>query len=157
MKNRDGINLKPAIPSIKYFFLYLFLSQISISCSRQSPRFINEKQMDTTMENVKKLNSTMLRELSKYGTNSNSALSLNFYFVTNDSMKAQHLADELLKMNYHTNAIHSSPKDHSLWVLTGNSARVNIDSGSLNEWTSSLCETGFRYDCQLEGWNPVSE
>jgi len=137
--------------------VYLILLLTVCACSRESPQFINEAEHDSTLKQINRLNSTMLRELNKYGTNSNSALSLNFYFVTDDSLKAQHLADELSKMNYHANAVHSSPKDHSLWVLTGNSAGVSMDSASLNSWTSSMCEAGFRNDCEFEGWNPVSE
>lgn len=128
------------------------------SCQRpQAVKFVSEEQHQDHLKKLQAINARMLSDLDQYGVNDNSALSLNFYFVTDDSIKAQQLSEELEKSSYHANTIHSSPKDHSLWVLTGNSASVSMDSASLNDWTTSICELGYKHDCEFQGWNPVSE
>ena len=129
------------------------------SCQQvsKSTTFVNEQQHRDHLNKLNEINAGMLSDLSKYGVHDNSILSLNFYFVSNDSMKAQHLSEDLVKKGYHTNPIHSSPKDRSLWVLTGNAASISMDSASLNQWTASVCVIGYKQDCEFQGWNPVSE
>ena len=133
--------------------LFLF----SCQQDQQATQFVTDEQHQDHLKKLEAINSKMLSDLGKYGVNDNSALSLNFYFVTNDSLKAQQLSEELEKSGYHANTIHSSPKDHSLWVLSGNSASVGMDSASVNKWTASICEVGYKHDCEFQGWNPVSE
>ncbi|MEO6168848.1 MAG: hypothetical protein ABIO46_01820 [Chitinophagales bacterium] len=78
--------------------------------------------------------------------NENSGLSLNFYFASDDSAKAQRLATEMEKTGYHCIPIHRSVKDKTLWVLTGNSPTVNMDSTALNNWYNVVCELGNKND-----------
>ncbi len=92
-----------------------------------------------------------------YGVNAGSGLSLDFYYVTNDSVDAQHLSVELEKWGYHANRVHRSSKDQTLWVVSASSSRVNMDSSSLNTWTDAACELGYKNDCRFQGWSPVTE
>jgi hypothetical protein len=128
-----------------------------ISCSTKEKQFINAERHQNNLLRLREMNSQMLDNLSKYGVNENSGISLDFFFVTDDSMKPQSLATDLGETGYHVNRIHASPKDESLWVLTGNAPMVNMDSSSLNKWTSFVCETGYKNDCELQGWSPVTE
>lgn len=127
------------------------------SCAREEKQFISAERHQNNLLRLRDMNSQMLGNLSKYGVNENSGISLDFFFVTDDSMKAQSLANDLEATGYHVNRIHTSPKDQSLWVLTGNAPMVNMDSSSLDKWTASVCETGYKNDCELQGWNPVTE
>jgi hypothetical protein len=125
--------------SFKNRILAIILITVSIVSCRQATKsitFVNEQQHRDHLHKMNEINASMLSDFSKYGVHDNSTLSLNFYFVTNDSMKAQHLSEDLVKKGYHTNPIHSSPKDRSLWVLTGNAASVSMDTASVNQWTS---------------------
>lgn len=142
---------------LKKQIVLLTLVAFFISCSHHEERFMTAEQHQANLARVKELNSQMLRDLSKYGVNPGSGLSLNFYFVTDDSMKAQGLANEVEKIGYHSNTIHQSAKDKTLWVLTGSTPTVNMDSSSLNAWSNGVCELGYKNDCLLQGWNPVSE
>src|SRR5438046_10515434 len=99
----------------------------------------------------------MRKQLAQYGTDENSALNLNIYFDTDDSLKAQHLADTMEKIGYRANLIHRSSRDKTLWVLAGTSGRVSMDSVALDHWTTSVCNLSYRYDCEFEGWNPITE
>ena len=106
---------------------------------------------------MRAMNAQMLKQLKMYGVSEVSGLSLDFYYVTNDSVKAQHLSDELEKSGYHANRVHRSSKDQTLWVVPASSSRVNMDTSSLNNWTDTACELGYKNDCRFQGWNPVTE
>ena len=127
------------------------------SCGTKEKQFISAERHQNNLLRLRDMNSQMLGNLSKYGVNKNSGISLDFFFVTDDSMKAQSLANDLRVTGYHVNRIHVSPKDPSLWVLTGNAPMVNMDSSSLDKWTASVCEAGYKNDCELQGWSPVTE
>ena len=106
---------------------------------------------------LKIYNADKLKQLSRYGVNPNSDVSLLYYFTTDDSVKLNVLATDLRNMNHHVNPIHRSANDKTLWVLSANSSEVKMDSSSLNRWAKDLCDLGYRYDCAMQGWNPVSE
>jgi len=139
------------------FCLSLLLSACFLSCKQECTGFINQEQHQANLKKIQWTNAQMLKQLAAYGVSKTSGLSLDFYFVTNDSLKAQHLADELEKSGSHSNPVHRSSKDKGLWVLTANSSRVNMDSISLNNWTATECELGYKNDCQFQGWSPVTE
>ena len=129
----------------------------TISCHQTPKKFITSDSHLTILERSLQVNANQLQQLDKYGVDENSGLALNIYFVTNDSLKAAKLAEELNPQGYHLNAIHPSSENHSLWVLTGSSPMVSMDEDVLNKWSTLMCETGFKHDCEFQGWNPVTE
>ena len=137
-------------------FIYFFLI-VTPACVTKQSRFVTEQQHQEDIEKLREYNADKLRQLSKYGVDENSDVSLLFYFTTDDSAKLKPLSDELRKRNHHVNEMHQSPKDKTLWVLSANSSEVKMDSASVNKWTTALCELGYQYDCAMQGWNPVSE
>jgi len=156
-----GMEIKEHIMiSAKYHMLVIMLMPLATASCQQEAKpiaFVSEERHRDHLDKMNEINARMLSDLGKYGVHDNSALSLNFYFVTDDSLKALGLAAELENTGYHTNPVHASPKDHTLWVITGNVASVSMDSSALNQWASSICEVGYKHDCEFQGWNPVSE
>ena len=130
---------------------------LCFSCLHNQKVFVSKQQHDDHLNSLRKLNRQMRKQLAQYGTDGNSALNLNIYFDTDDSLKAQHLADTLEKIGYRANIIHRSPKDKTLWVLTPTSGRVSMDSIALDNWSNSVCNLAYRHDCEFEGWSPVTE
>jgi hypothetical protein len=137
--------------------LFTFLGLVFVTCKRESSIFITKAEHENNLKKIRLRNVQMLKQLSAYGVGATSGLSLDFYFATNDSLKAQHLADELEKSGSHSNRVHRSTKDRTLWIVTANTSRVSMDSASLNSWTTSACELGYKNDCEFEGWSPVTE
>src|SRR5437762_3599641 len=103
-----------------------------VSCTQRKNAFVNDQRHQSNLSNLHKLNAQMRKQLAQYGTSENSALNLNIYFATNDSINAQHLADTLEKIGYRANHIHRSTKDKTLWVLAATSGRVSMDSVALD-------------------------
>lgn len=141
------------------FYLFLFFNTL-LSCSsnkENKQRFITEEQLKIQVVAQDSINAHKLGELKKFGVDEKSGISIDFFFVTDDSSKAINLTTELIALNYHLNNIHPSSGNQNLWVASGSSSRVNMELQSLNAWTDSLCNTGFRHDCAFNGWNPVTE
>ena len=130
---------------------------LTIACTRSKEKFISEERHKENLLKQTALNSEMLQQLGEYGVNDKSSLNLNVYFFSDDSLKTQLLSEQLSQSGYHLNTIHRSAKDKGLWVLTGSSPTVNMDSVWLNKWSLSLCELSYQKDCVFQGWNPVPE
>jgi len=139
------------------FLLLTLLVLVLLTCKRESLIFITKAEHENNLKKIRLWNVQRLKQLSAYGVGATSGLSLDFYFITNDSLKAQHLADELEKSGSHSNRVYRSTKDRTLWMVTANTSRISMDSASLNNWTTSACELGYKNDCEFEGWSPVTE
>lgn len=143
--------------SSRIFIYFCLTAVIFISCQQKTDRFVSNERHDSSLVKLKEFNLRKLEGLKQYGVGDNSDLSIDFYFHTDDSMKAQHLANDLNNKNYHANPVHRSANNKSIWVLSANSSRVKMDIVSLTAWTDSICRIGFHHDCEFSGWNPVTE
>ena len=141
----------------KKIFELLIIACLIHACSEVPEVFMSEEYYKANVVHLHELNAQRRMELAQFATSPNSALNLNIYFVTDDSMKVLRLARTLEKKGYATNRIHPSPKDKGLWVLNATSGRVSMDSSALNTWSDSLCYLSYHHDCEFEGWNPVTE
>ncbi|MBA3649092.1 MAG: ribonuclease E inhibitor RraB [Chitinophagales bacterium] len=128
-----------------------------VSCGKKEIRYFSPERMTADMEHFRKLNTQKLKFLTQYGVNESSNISLEFYFATDDSLKAQGLVSELPSPAYHFNKVHRSSKDKKLWVISGSGPQIKMDLQALTTWTNKLCEIGYAHDCELLGWNPVAE
>jgi hypothetical protein len=127
------------------------------SCGKKESRFVSEQQHADDLKGLKEFNARKLQSLNQYAVTPTSDLSIDFYFATDDSSKGVLLSQELEQQQFHSNGTHRSAKDKTIWVVSGSSSKVKMDSVSLYDWTSSLCNLGFKHDCQFTGWNPVTE
>lgn len=138
-----------------------FLIALGISCfscqQKRATVFVQNQPIDSITSAFRTFNQQKIAGMHDVGVSGESIFSLDFYFDTNDSMKAQRLSDTLEKMNNHLNRIHRSARDQTLWVLSGSSHLISMNESNLGAWTDSMCHIGFRYDCGFIGWNPVSE
>src|SRR4030095_801388 len=141
---------------VTIFLKAIFLLLVS-SCVKTKDRFFTEDQFKSDLAKMEIFNNEKLKQLSQYGVTDGSGISMDFYFATDDSLKAQQLAEELESLNYHANRIHPSSNNKNLWVLSASSSRVNMDIQLLNTWTQSVCSLGYKHDCECNGWNPVTE
>ncbi|MBK9729716.1 MAG: ribonuclease E inhibitor RraB [Chitinophagaceae bacterium] len=130
---------------------------LNLACNKPSERFISEEQLRNQLAQQVLSNESKVQQLSQFGVDERSGISIDFFFITNDSSKAKELSGELASMQYHLNKIHPSANNQELWVVSGSSSRMNMKLRELNDWTNSLSKIAFRYDCAFNGWNPVTE
>jgi hypothetical protein len=92
-----------------------------------------------------------LAALLEHGVSKGKKLKLEYFFYTNTPEKADALADELEAQQYSVEC-GEAEGNKSLFVITGWSTPVAIDEASLLAWTKKMCETGFKHDCEFDGW-----
>ncbi len=127
------------------------------ACNQRPQRFITAPALDTLSSRHTIMNEKKLQQLTQFGVDQKSGISLDFFFTTNDSAKAQSLSDELSALQYHMNTVHASSGNVHLFVASGSSSRMVMNLQSVNAWTDSMCHAGYRHDCSFSGWNPVTE
>jgi Regulator of ribonuclease activity B len=153
----DSISVGNLQVKMKNYFLIAF-GIVCFGCQqKRATLFVQDQPIDSITSAFRTFNQQKIASMQDVGINDQSAFALDFYFDTNDSMKAQRLSDTLEKLDNHLNRIHRSARDQMLWVLSGSSHLVSMNESNLGAWTDSMCRIGFHCDCGFIGWNPVSE
>ena len=100
----------------------------------------------------KEMNSKTLEQLSTLGVNESSRLCVEFFFYTKYADKASNLAIDLSKLGYKIETVDRSAGDKRLYVISGWTTKIKMDSESLTDWTSQMYKLGCEHDCDFDGW-----
>ena len=95
--------------------------------------------------------STVLGVLRKHSLSDTNLRSLEFFFYTNTMEKAKLLAEELQKKEYSV-AYRKSGYNKKQFVITGWTRKISIEDSALADWAKEMCELGYKYDCEFDGW-----
>jgi len=96
-------------------------------------------------------NKRILSELRKHGVTEDKSLKIEYFFYTNAKEKADALAEKIKELNYSV-LVSSDASDNTLWVITGWTNKIKISEAELATWTKEMCEIGYYYDCDFDGW-----
>ena len=94
---------------------------------------------------------TVLRVLRKHSLSDTNLRSLEFFFYTNTIENAKLLAMELQKKEYSVSCRKSGHGNKS-FVITGWTRKISIGDSALAAWAKEMCELGYKYDCEFDGW-----
>jgi hypothetical protein len=78
-------------------------------------------------------------------------LKLEFFFYTNSIDKAKLLAEDL-KQKSCSVEYRVAAQNSKLFVINGWTSRFNIEGKMLVSWVKEMCELGYKYDCDFDGW-----
>lgn len=124
---------------------------------KSNKRFVSEKQLQENIQNQQSMNEETLFEFSEYGIDENATRILEFYFFSNDVLMLEQLKNALQKLNYKELQLEKDPESKKHWALYGETNPMNMELNTINNWTKSLCEIGFEYDCEFDGWGAKME
>lgn len=124
---------------------------------KSNKRFVSEKQLLENIRNQKSMNEETLFEFREYGIDENTTRILEFYFFSNDVLKLEQLKAALLNMNCKELQLEKDPESKKHWALFGETNPMKMELSTINNWTKSLCEIGFEYDCEFDGWGAKME
>jgi len=83
-------------------------------------------------------------------------LKLEYFFYTNTIEKSNELVEEIRKLNYSVqNGV--SAGDKKLFVVTGWTTKMKMTNQIVNNWTKEMCELGYKYDCEFDGWGTTTD
>jgi len=97
-----------------------------------------------------------MKELRKINVNEDKELKLEFFFYTNTAQKANVFAQELEKLNYEVRSGQSAG-DKKLFIVTGWTTKMKMEDVIVSNWAKTMCELGFSFDCEFDGWGTTPD
>lgn len=114
-------------------------------------KFVSENDFKTNQSRQVEMAPQTLAQLRNLNVSESQNLKLEFFFYTNNLEKAGALANELEKLNYSVE-FGQSAGDKKLFVITGWSIKMQMSNNVVEKWTSEMCEVGYKFDCEFDGW-----
>lgn len=97
------------------------------------------------------MTSHTLEQLRKLDIAVDEQLKLAYFFYTDTLHKAGRLAAEMERLSYKVK--HGvSQGDQSLYIVTGWTTKMKMSDEVVVSWTNKMCEIGYRFDCDFDGW-----
>ncbi|RZK09615.1 MAG: hypothetical protein EOO46_13310 [Flavobacterium sp.] len=119
-------------------------------------RFVTESEFRRNQSKQIKMAPQTLSQLRKLGVSEERRLKLEYFLYADKSENASALAAELEKLNYSVE-FGKSAGDEKLFVITGWSTPLSMNAVAAEKWTSDMCELGFKYDCEFDGWGTTPD
>jgi regulator of RNase E activity RraB len=114
-------------------------------------QFVSESSFSNNCDLQIQMIPKTLDQLRKINAIDDKELKLEFFFYTNTAYKAEQLAAEIEKLNY-TVQHGVSAGDRKLLIVTGWTTKMKMADEVVEEWTKQMCELGFKFDCEFDGW-----
>jgi len=119
-------------------------------------RFISENQHKENVASQLSMSPQTVEQLRGYGVTDEKSLKLEYFFYTNSSDKAEALSNELLSMGY-SSEFGESVQDKKIQIVTGWSIPIQMATDSVLDWTATMCNLGYKHDCEFDGWGTNPE
>jgi regulator of RNase E activity RraB len=119
-------------------------------------QFVTEKQFKSNADKQVELAPQTLNQLREFGVTEDKELKLEFFFYSNTIDKVEKLSDELKEMNYEVQ-FGQSQGDKKLFISTGWTAKMKMTNETVTSWTKQMCELGYKFDCDFDGWGTTPE
>jgi regulator of RNase E activity RraB len=145
------------IQAISLILLILIMSLFQF-CKPNSARntFVSKIDFTNNLKNQVEMAPLVLKHHRKEGVTENTELKLEFFFYTNSDEKAKKLADELAKLNY-TAKYMLAVDSNTEFIITGWTTKIKMSDNVVKDWAKEMCELGYKYDCEFDGWGTQPE
>jgi hypothetical protein len=118
-------------------------------------KFVSETQYKNNLVKQQKLSSQTVAQLRKNGITETTELKLEYFFNTNTVQKAKELTSQLQVFGYEAE-FKKKPDNPSLYLITGWEKKMKMSEKLISEWTKVMCDLGYEFDCDFEGWRTGS-
>jgi len=120
--------------------------------SEQIPsRYISEEQHKENLAAQLTTSPATVQQLQAFGIAEGRSVKLEYFFYTNAEEKAEALSHDLAAMGYHVE-FESSDNPKKIRIVAGASAPVQMANEQVLEWTETMCNLGYKHDCEFDGW-----
>ena len=117
----------------------------------KNKRHVSEASFQTNAQRQSAAAPQVLGILKRHSLSDTNLRCLEFFFYTNTIEKAKSLAAELKKKEY-TIAYREAGYPKNQFVITGWTRKISIEQNALSDWVKDMCEIGYKYDCEFDGW-----
>lgn len=124
---------------------------MSDAAEKQPEQYISEQQHKDNLVNQLSTSPEIVEQLRGYGINEDRKCKLEYFFYTNAAEKAGSLSTELTDMGYVASFDESVP-GKKIKIVAGATVPVQMATEKVLEWTESMCNIGYKHDCEFDGW-----
>jgi regulator of RNase E activity RraB len=114
-------------------------------------QFVSESAFNSNRDRQMQMTPQTLDQLRNLNVTADKELKLEYFFYTNTAEKAERLATEIEKLNYSVQ-YGVSAGDKKLFIVTGWTIKMKMSEEVVKQWTKQMCELGYRFDCEFDGW-----
>jgi len=124
--------------------------------SGNQDKFLSEQDYKNKLAKQTGMTPLTLVQLRKYDVTEDKELKLEYFFYTNTIDKAGLMAKELEELDYEV-TFGQSGSDKKLFIVTGWTTPIKMSDAIVLNWAKQMCETGYKFDCDFDGWgtNPT--
>ena len=114
-------------------------------------QFVTEQAFKNNLTKQMQMTPQTMDQLRKINVSADKELKLEYFFYTNTADKAKLFADEIGKLNYEVKS-EQSAGDKKSFVITGWTTKMKMQDSVVANWTKEMCELGYKFDCDFDGW-----
>jgi len=116
-----------------------------------SGQFVSETAFNSNSDKQMQMTPQTLEQLRNLNVTAEKELKLEYFFYTNAAEKAEQFATEIAKLNYSVEH-RVSVGDKRLFIVTGWTTKMKMADEVVKLWTKQMCELGYKFDCEFDGW-----
>ncbi len=124
---------------------------MSDNSEEMAERYISEEQHKENLASQLATSPETMEQLRGFGIAEDRSVKLEYFFYTNAEEKAEALASELSGMGYVAD-FERSDNPKKIRIVAGASEPVQMSKERVLEWTESMCNLGYKHDCEFDGW-----
>jgi hypothetical protein len=119
-------------------------------------KFLSEKDHERNLASQISMTPQTVQQLREYDVTEDKSLKLEYFFYTNTPEKASALNSVLKNMSYDSDFDQTSG-DAKLQIVTGWTSPILMTEKTVVEWTEKMCNVGYEYDVEFDGWGTNPE
>lgn len=121
-----------------------------------SKQFVSEEKLEESVSRQTGLVPATLETLRHLEDKPSEELRLEFFFYTNTAAKAKEFSDFLKKRGYSVEYAKAAGISNA-FLITGWSTKISMKEENVMAWTQEMCELGYQYDCEFDGWGTTPD
>jgi hypothetical protein len=114
-------------------------------------RYISEKKFQSNLINQLQMTPMTLSEIAKYNKNSKAKMKIEVFFYSKSKKFANKMASELRKKGYSLD-VKKVINNKGEYLINGWTSEMDISKKEMLSWTKEMCELGYLYNCDFDGW-----
>ncbi|HLS29535.1 MAG TPA: ribonuclease E inhibitor RraB [Flavobacteriaceae bacterium] len=111
-------------------------------------KFVHVKDFEVNLDSQDQKTSRVLGVMNKFSLTTKKESEIEFFFYAATKEKAKQLAAELQKLKYDVYV----EKHRDRFSISGWTTKMNIENERISYWAKHMCQLGYKFDCEFDGW-----
>ena len=121
----------------------------------KSSQFVSEEDFQSNLESQDFKITRTFKVMSEFHLKAKEKIEIDFFFYTDTSEKAKRLSEALKKLNFDV-SWYTPISNRNLYSVIGWTDKIENDEELLIYWSKFMCQLGYKFDCNFDGWGMVS-